>query len=45
MTTPSVLLVCSNYVIESMEYAVGRMYVSKHFDIESKNLVRKKNFE
>ena len=27
---------CSNYVLESMEYAVGRMYVKNHFDSDSK---------
>ncbi len=34
-------ITCSNYVIEVMEFAVGRLYVSKHFNPESKMAVTK----
>lgn len=36
-TTPPRSFLCSNYVLVSMEYAVGRMYVEKYFDEDSKN--------
>ena len=36
---PSLAVTCSNFVIDSMEFAVGRMYVSKHFNNASKDLV------
>lgn len=32
-------LYCSDYVLEGMEYAVGRLYVSNHFDSKSKTEV------
>jgi predicted metalloendopeptidase len=32
-------VICSNYVTDSMEYAVGRLYISKHFDHHSKAAV------
>lgn len=37
-TVPRVIY-CSSYVLEVMEYAVGRLYVSKHFDEKSKRSV------
>ncbi len=36
---PSSTLTCSNYVIDFMEYAVGRVYVDKYFNGESKESV------
>ena len=33
-------VVCSNYVIDVMEYAVGRLYVATHFNNQSKQAVR-----
>ncbi len=40
--TKSVLsrqITCSTYVIDAMEFAVGRLYVSKHFNKRSKQAV------
>jgi predicted metalloendopeptidase len=33
---PSRSWVCANYVLDNLEYAVGRMYVSNYFNSESK---------
>ncbi len=33
---PSLSLICSTFVIDSLEFVVGRMYVSKYFDPKSK---------
>lgn len=32
-------IICSNYVADSMEYAVGRLYISQHFNHHSKEAV------
>lgn len=37
-TQPRVLT-CTNFVIDVMEYAVGRLYVNKHFNNKSKEAV------
>ena len=39
VSTPSRSLICSNFVLDTMEYAVGRMYVSNYFNNESKAAV------
>ncbi len=36
---PSSTLTCSNSIIESMEYTIGRVYVDKHFNGNSKQPV------
>jgi predicted metalloendopeptidase len=32
-------VICSSYVTDSMEFAVGRLYISRHFDHHSKAAV------
>ncbi len=36
VSMPSRSWSCSNFVLDNMEYAVGRMYVSNYFNSESK---------
>lgn len=39
VSVPARSLICSNFVLDSMEYAVGRMYVSNYFNNQSKAAV------
>ena len=34
---PPRILTCSNYVLDNMEYAVGRLYVANYFNGDSKS--------
>jgi membrane metallo-endopeptidase-like protein 1 len=36
VSMPTRSWVCANFVLDNMEYAVGRMYVSNYFNSESK---------